>query len=129
MNTYNCKSEPKWRKRALSLLITAVMIMSLIIMPLTTFAAGTPENPVEINIGTVSGNGDGFTFDGTLLFITTNGYYKITGSATGRRIVINNNVIATIILNSVNITSTANGAAMITYCNEYNPYLGLAVCR
>ena len=67
---------------------------------ISAYADGT------ININTGTGTGTGFTFTYGAITIITNGTYRIVGDGTQteNRIVVNNGVTATIILDNVNIS-------------------------
>ncbi|GAB6395474.1 MAG: Ig-like domain-containing protein [Bacteroidales bacterium] len=71
------------------------------------FAAAVPALAEEtINIAApFAAGGTGWSFADSVVTISANGNYTVTGSTTSNRIVVNKNVTATVTLNNVNIHS------------------------
>jgi len=69
----------------------------------------------EINMETVSGDGAGYTYLDSVVTITQDGSYILTGTGTetANRIVVNGGVTANITINNVNINS-GSGAFVMT---------------
>jgi hypothetical protein len=59
-----------------------------------------------INVMTVNSNGLGYSYNNNLITINQDGYYQLTGTTTNNRVAVQSGTTATIILDSVNITSS-----------------------
>jgi hypothetical protein len=78
--------------------------------------AGAPDKPVDINMSTVSKSGTGYSFDGVTVLINENGYYRITGSTTTKRVKVKAGVSAGITLSDASIDRSAINYISETSC-------------
>ena len=77
-------------------------------------AAGAENNPIQIDIATVTEGGFGFTFASNVLTITENGWYAITGTTTARRIVVASGYTVYLTFTDLNIENATSPALDIT---------------
>ena len=99
----------KTKKKIIAVLLMMVTLSSMIPIAQNVSAAGTKDDPVHINIGTVSANGPGYAFASNLLTINEGGYYTITGSTNTRSVAVGTTSPAIINLDNVGIS--LSGAA------------------
>lgn len=86
-------------------------------VPVDSYDEGDDDPPIDvdvsINIGSITvGSGDGYTFDGTTLTLTSDGTYKISGSKSGINIKVSDGTTTKINLSNANIS--AIGSSGIT---------------
>jgi hypothetical protein len=65
-----------------------------------------PDWQSVINVMSVNSNGLGYAYNNNLITINHDGYYQLTGTTTNNRVVVQSGITATIILDSVSITSS-----------------------
>jgi len=94
------------------LTIPLLFILLSVSFVLPVSAAGTEFDPIQINIGTVSGDGAGYSFSGGVVTIFEDGVYLLFGSTMSNCVKVSEDVKANITLHNVSI----DGSALFDFC-------------
>jgi len=92
-----------------------ILLVVLILMSVTSQAAGTLNSPIVIDIATVSnGTRDGYVAASNSVTIIENGHYLITGTSTAKQLVVNQSLNdLSIYFNNLHITNNLSNAMQI----------------